>query len=288
MRTIITYRFAFISNHKPNLIGFFCAALLLIIATGCTGKDYPKVQINENVSDSNRSSQTSDVFTSRQNMDKMFALQDQSSNVRVISSSTVASKTDDYPTSMRIIGVGNLSRASDQYDDRGRMHPPWTQSVFSFSPLHKPIESGDSVTVVPLLEGLPASIAPVHGARETSFCSKTRWEIDRVKVNEEDYNRYKPSSASGFETAVIHPPVSNFNVYKESYSAIPNGFSRKTTQILIDVSGDENPDLALFKYCCGKPSVNPDSTDDDCYRCGAGFHRNASGTWVQTFLSHPC
>ncbi len=153
-----------------------------------------------------------------------------------------------------------LFRVSESKDDKG-YQPPFTEASVIFS-LDKKPKTGDIVTIVPIIAGLPAINVPVTKVEELSEDinenSKITWYntyIDHIK--ESNYLNYKPEEGireeAPFSLLCIYPAMKYANavdikeVNISDLSQTISGVSLKSNDLryAIDTNGDNKPDLAI-------------------------------------------
>lgn len=186
-----------------------------------------------------------------------------------------------------ITGVGSLYRTSDNYNEQGRFQPPWTKRILSFDGLRVPPVNIDSVIIVPFVDSLPLSIAPVRNITKAEVCSQSKWELDNARVNIPEYTHHRPKSETSFRFAVVTPESKCICFLNAADHELPEGFAADVSRLILDTSGDGLPNVAFFEYCCSKPR-QPFNPLAECMRCSASYHKDTSGQWTRTYISYSC
>lgn len=164
-----------------------------------------------------------------------------------------------------------LFRISETKDEKG-YQPPFTEASVIFS-LDKKPKTGDFVTIVPVIAGLPTINVPINKIEELSEDidenSKITWYntyIDHVK--ESKYLSYKPEAGTREETPFsllcIYPAIKYASavdikeVNINDLSKTISGVSLKTNDLryAIDTNADNKPDLAMAQVRDGDYTIS--------------------------------
>lgn len=187
---------------------------------------------------------------------------------------------------IRVIARGTIIRTSPNKDRNEFALPPWdavtVDLIFGFK--EEP-RRGEKVGVHPLNGLPPVELKILRSKRRNDFGSDW-WEVDVEPVTERAY--FDAGAQPGrrldmpFDAVVLYPRSPNARILPAAVvdrSQLPKALALKTVTAILDVDGDQQPDIVTTDFCCGRPTVALSTGPKYCgYHCGATYRRQA-GKW---------
>ena len=96
------------------------------------------------------------------------------------------------------------------------------------------------------------------------------------------------SAKTPFDVCLIYPAIASarsLNPELLQAEQLPKKVVRANITVAIDTTNDQQPDVLLVVYCCGKPELDRKSCD---LTCSAVYVRAANGQWRIAETQTPC
>jgi hypothetical protein len=166
-----------------------------------------------------------------------------------------------YPTDTPLVWPAGVTRKSAQKDRHGRFHPPWT-SVTVSAVFPRPVNVGDTVTVLPLRRDVPVQELRVATVKHQPAVDEfpATWLV-HLDANNESFLTAKHErnwrEDTPFEVVVVHPAAPTARLLALSSRELPKakGASPRTLWAAVDLHGDGKADAVVFRFCCNKPTA---------------------------------
>jgi hypothetical protein len=174
-------------------------------------------------------------------------------------------------------------------DERGRPLPPWTQHWISFGGFSTRLAEGDSLTVVPIGVDLPSRNYPVAGVEVyLGPEGDSIWVMESIEIEDERYLRAVPEKA-GFSLFVVYPAVEEAHSIdaRQFEGKWPDGLTTAVVRAAVSTTGNDDPNIVGFEYCCDNEGRSPYDMEYGCDSCGA-FYMMEEGEWKLLEVSYSC
>jgi hypothetical protein len=174
-----------------------------------------------------------------------------------------AYQVNTFPADAPIVEQGTVNRESAQKGKGGFFQPPWA-SVKVFVGLARAISVGDSVTVLPLKQGLlplQAKATSVEFQKGVADELPDLWLVD-IDVTARAFFSARPDRHRRddlpFDALVVYPAQAQARLLAAGAVAkdLPRerGCSKRTLRAAVDLDADGKADVTMFEFCCQKPT----------------------------------
>jgi hypothetical protein len=198
-----------------------------------------------------------------------------------------AYQVNTFPADAPIVEQGTVDRESAQKGKGGFFQPPWT-SVKVFVGLARAISVGDSVTVLPMKQGLPplqAKATSVQFQQGVPDELPDLWLVD-IDVDAPAFFSARPDrhrrDDMPFDALVVYPAQTQARLLAAAAVAkdLPRerGCSKRTLRAAVDLDADGKADVTMFEFCCQK-STSPRTTSPCENTCQATNLRRNGQPW---------
>lgn len=167
----------------------------------------------------------------------------------------------------------------------GNLYLDNNKSILSTNGLQHKVDTGDSITVVsPCRSNKIKQIEVTGDVDERNTYNKKTWILQSVQVicGHCDYNK---TIDRGDPVYIIYPKVDSVRHIENNGRRLPEGFSRETIDLALDVSGNKKEDILVVEYCRGNPTISPDSMARQNCREALKAFRFQDGEYKVTFES---
>lgn len=198
-----------------------------------------------------------------------------------------------FPADAPLVLPATVTRKGPSRDDAGpdgHSRDRWTSATI-FVGMPRAAKTGDTLTVVPVKDGMPSIDLKVTSARAQAATDLTPaiWLIE-AETSDSAILTAAPdrdgSEAHPFEAVVVFPARSGAALLPRQNSGVdlPKGIgsSLRTLWCAIDIDGDKRSDVEIFRFCCDKPTkASRSGGQSPCASdCQNTFVRPKGQSWI--------
>jgi hypothetical protein len=192
-----------------------------------------------------------------------------------------------FPGDVPIVKNGTVHRESAHKGKGGFFEPPWTSVKVSVGLAHA-ITVGEAVTVLPLRQGLPPLQAKATSVKFQEGVPEELsdlWWVD-IDVTAPAFFAAPPDrqrrSDVPFDALVVYPAQKQARLLAPAAVAkdLPreSGCSKRTLRAAVDLDADGKADVAMFHFCCQKPT-SPKTSPPCENTCETTYLRRSGQPW---------